>query len=140
MRRLMSIELKPSVRRFRDIRSDRARNSTVTHASFHLDQIDSVTYSKNEMEPPVCLEGHVPGLAFSVRRFRDIRSDRARNSTVPHASFHLDQIDSVTCTGLPCFLHLFKLSVYIDLASTSQVALMLPSISVSRDKYFYKKR
>ena len=91
------------------------------------------------MEPPVCLEGPVPGPAFSVQRFRDIHSDRARNSAVPHASFHLAQMDSVTCTGLPCFLHLFKLSVYLDLASTSQVALMIPSISTSHEKYFYKK-
>ena len=92
------------------------------------------------MEPPVRLEGPVPGPAFSVQRFRDIHFDRAQNSTVPHASFHLAQIDSVTCTGLPCFLYLFKLSVYLDLASTSQVALMIPSISTSHEKYFYKKK
>ena len=35
------------------------------------------TCSENEMEPPVCLEGPVPGLAFSARQFRDILFYRA---------------------------------------------------------------
>ena len=104
-----------------------------------LSTYNLLTCSENEMEPQVHLEGLVSSPAFSVRRLRNIRSDRVRNSAVPHASFHLAQMDSVTCTGLPCFLHLFKLSVYLDLTSTSQVALMILYISTSHDKYFYKE-
>ena len=69
-----------------------------------------------------------------------------KNSAVPYASFHLAHMDFVTCTNLPCFLHLFKLSVYLNLASTSQVALMLTpklhpmrNISIKKgNSYSYK--